>query len=153
VAIYFIIENEDLLNQRIKIVFSKNPAKRIKELQTGNSRRLALMGWIDSNDKNHETELHKKHENSCVLNEWFEIDHSVVLDELKNAGTDGYIAIQSNSGDFLGCDKDGIPDYMQPWEWAETEIEEFCPQCGCSCGLQYNENYGGERCLKCGFTA
>ena len=50
--IYFIIENEDLEFQRIKIGRSNKPGKRIKELQTGNSRSLALMGWIDSTDDN-----------------------------------------------------------------------------------------------------
>nr|VFK00735.1 MAG: T5orf172 domain-containing protein [Candidatus Kentron sp. LFY] len=151
VAIYFIIENEDLMNQRIKIGYSSEPGKRIKALQTGNSRSLALMGWIESNDdKQLEKELHEKYSNYRVLNEWFEINNENVLEELKNHGTDGYIAIQENAGEFLGCDRDAIPEYMPPWEWADTEIEDFCPQCGCSCGLHYNENYGTERCLNCG---
>jgi len=32
------------------------------------------------------------------------------------------------------------------------DISEFCPECGSGLGLSYNENYGGERCLQCGFT-
>lgn len=152
-AIYFIIENEDLINQRIKIGYSKNPGDRIRALQTGNSRKLALMGWIESqNDCVLERQLHCKYQAYQVLNEWYEIDHSIVIDELKNSGTNGYIAFQSNAGDFLGSDRDGVPEYMGPWEWSETEISEFCPNCGSGCGLHYNENYGGERCLKCGFT-
>ena len=152
-AIYFIIENEDLMNQRIKIGFSNNLANRLRTLQTGNSRKLALMGWIESNDdRKLEKQLHEKYSACQVLNEWYEIHNEIVIDELKNSGTNGYIALQSNSGKFLGCDKNGVPDFMEPWEWSSLDLSEFCPDCGSSCGLHYNENYGGERCLKCGFT-
>ncbi|MCP4991985.1 MAG: GIY-YIG nuclease family protein [Colwellia sp.] len=152
-AIYFIIENEDLINQRIKIGFSKDPVARIKALQTGNSRKLALMGWIDrNNDRAYESKLHDKYSSYQVLNEWYEINTEVVLDELKNAGTDGYIALQANANVFLGNDHDCIPEFMPPWEWADTDVSDFCPNCGCSCGLSYNENYGGERCLNCGIV-
>lgn len=51
---YFIIENEDNDDARIKIGFSKKSEKRIKELQTGNSRKLAIIGWIESEDKSME---------------------------------------------------------------------------------------------------
>ncbi len=152
-AIYFIIENENLIDQRIKIGFSKEPGKRLKTLQTGNSRKLALMGWIETkNDRALEKQLHQKYEAYQVLNEWYEIDHELVLEELKNSATNGYIALQSNAGKFLDCDRDGIPEFMEPWEWSSTDISDFCPDCGSSSGLHYNENYGGERCLKCGFT-
>jgi len=152
-AIYFIIENEDLINQRIKIGFSKDPGTRIKALQTGNSRKLALMGWINiNNDRAYESKLHDKYSPYQVLNEWYEINAQVVLDELKNAGTDEYIALQANANEFLGNDRDCIPEFMPPWEWVDTDVSEFCPKCGCSCGLSYNENYSGERCLKCGLV-
>ncbi|MFL0912641.1 GIY-YIG nuclease family protein [Vibrio parahaemolyticus] len=79
--LYFIIENEDLINQRIKIGISKDPVKRLKALQTGNSRRLALMGWIDSgSDRELERQLHQKYREQRVIGEWFEINHEVVLD-------------------------------------------------------------------------
>ena len=150
-AVYFIIENEDFLHQRIKIGFSKTPGERIRALQTGNSRKLALMGWIVGNDdKAYEEMLHQKYAEKRVLNEWFEINDEVVLEELRNAGPSGYIALQENVGEFLGRDGDGIPEFVPPWEWGDADASEFCPQCGCACGLQYNENYGGERCLKCG---
>ncbi|MBE0422110.1 GIY-YIG nuclease family protein [Pseudoalteromonas nigrifaciens] len=61
-ALYFIIENEDLVNQRVKIGISNNPTQRLKTLQTGNSRRLALMGWINSDkDRKLEKEFHQKY--------------------------------------------------------------------------------------------
>lgn len=152
-ALYFIIENENLVDQRIKIGISKNPIQRLRNLQTGNSRRLALMGWIDSkNDRKLEKEFHQKYSDLRVIGEWFEINHEVVLELLKEHSYCSFIAKQRNAGDLIGYDRDGIPEYEDVWEWASLDISEFCPECGSGLGLSYNENYGGERCLKCGFT-
>jgi hypothetical protein len=50
------------------------------------------MGWIEGNDdKAYEEMLHQKYDDKRVLNEWFEINDEVVLEELKNAGQSGYI--------------------------------------------------------------
>ena len=152
-ALYFIIENEDLINQRIKIGISKNPAQRLKNLQTGNSRKLALMGWIDSeNDRILEKEFHQKYSEFNVIGEWFEINHEIVLELLKEHCYCSYIAKQANAGKLIGHDRYGVPEYADAWEWASLDISEFCPECGSGLGLSYNENYGGERCLTCGFT-
>ncbi|HCG8575818.1 GIY-YIG nuclease family protein [Vibrio parahaemolyticus] len=152
-ALYFIIENEDLINQRIKIGISTDPIKRLKNLQTGNSRRLALMGWINSNnDRELERELHQKYQAQRVIGEWFEINHEIVLDLLKQYSYCSYIALQTNAGELIGCDRHGIPEYEDTWEWSSTEYSDFCPECGSSLGLSYNENFGGARCLECGFT-
>lgn len=148
--IYFIIENEDLIDPLIKIGFSNEPSNRLRQLQTGNPRILALMGWINA-DKTYEKRLHEKYHDRNTSGEWFKIHPTDVLEELKNAGTNGFLARQKNIGDFLGCDQDGIPEYLGPWEWSDIDFSEFCPECGCSCGLDYNENYGGERCLNCGY--
>lgn len=152
-AVYFIIENEGLTKQKIKIGFSEAPNDRIRALQTGNSRKLALMGWIETEQNAAlEKALHAKYADKCVLNEWFDINHEDVLTELKMAGSNGYIALQNNANQFVGRDSDGVDEYLPPWEWADTDVQDFCPQCGCACGLQFNENYGTERCLKCGVT-
>ncbi|MBE4311108.1 GIY-YIG nuclease family protein [Vibrio parahaemolyticus] len=152
-ALYFIVENEDLINQRIKIGISRDPVKRLKALQTGNSRRLALMGWIDSGaDRELERQLHQKYREQRVIGEWFEINHEIVLDLLKAHSHCSYIAKQSNAGELIGYDRHGIPEYEDTWEWGTLDNSDYCPECGSSLGLSYNENYGGERCLKCGFT-
>lgn len=152
-ALYFIIENEDLVNQRIKIGISKDPINRLKTLQTGNSRKLALMGWIDiRSDRELEKEFHKKYQDFRVVGEWFEINHEIVLELLQEYIYCSYIAKRVNAGDLVGYDHDGLPEYVEPWEWASLDNSECCPNCGSSLGLSYNENYGGERCLKCGFT-
>ncbi|MDP2590393.1 GIY-YIG nuclease family protein [Vibrio splendidus] len=152
-ALYFIIENENLIVQRIKIGISKSPVQRLRNLQTGNSRRLALMGWIDSdNDRKLEKEFHQKYSDVRVIGEWFEINHEVVLELLKEHSYCSFIAKQVNAGELIGHDRDGIPEHEDVWEWAPLDISEFCPECGSGLGLSYSENYGGERCLKCGFT-
>jgi hypothetical protein len=151
VSTYFITENEEEGPSPIKIGFSNDPAKRIKTLQTGNPRKLSVMGWISGLDQTLERELHKKYWDMRLNGEWFSIDPSDVFDELKRHSTSSYISIQSNVGGFLGCDRDGIPEYLSAWEWGETELEDFCPQCGWGGGVHYNSALGSENCLECGF--
>lgn len=148
---YFIIENEDNDAHRIKIGFSKDPKKRIRALQTGSSRKLALMGWIESEGKILEQSLHKKYASYRLNGEWFSIEPCDVLEELKAQSTSSFICVQSNVGEFLGCDKDAVPEYLGPWEWLDTELEEFCPQCGWGGGVHYNSALGSENCLRCGY--
>lgn len=148
---YFIIENEKDEIHRIKIGFSKNPGRRIKDLQTGNPRKLAIMGWIECDDRSLEKHLQRKHEQRNLNGEWFSIEPCDVLEELKSQSTSSFICVQSNAGEFLGCDRDAVPEYLGPWEWLETEIEEFCPQCGWGGGVHYNDALGAENCLRCGY--
>ncbi|GHB26471.1 GIY-YIG nuclease family protein [Salinicola rhizosphaerae] len=148
---YFIVENEDNDEFRIKIGFSKNPEKRIRTLQTGNSRKLAIMGWLEKGDAFLEKRLHRKYEPYRLNGEWFSIEPCDVLEELKSESTSSYICVQSNVGEFLGCDRDAIPEYLGPWEWLDTEIDEFCPQCGSGGGVHYNSAIGSENCLRCGY--
>lgn len=148
---YFIVENEDNEESRIKIGFSKDPQNRIKALQTGNSRKLEIMGWIESDDKSLEKKLHKKYEKHRHHGEWFFIEPYDVLEELKSKSTSSFICVQSNVGEFLGCDKDAVPEFLSPWEWSDTETGEFCPQCGWGGGVHYNRALGAENCLSCGY--
>ncbi len=151
--VYFIAENEnknyDAL--RIKIGISKNVSKRLSQLQTGSPYKLKLMGWIESNnDKALERELHKKYSNYNSHLEWFNLSSCRVLEELKNHSTDSYISVNENAFEIVSHDRDGIPEFLGAWQWTDVEYDEFCPSCGWGGGLDYNENYGGERCLKCG---
>jgi hypothetical protein len=63
--VYFISDG-----QLIKIGYSKNVNKRIKQLSTGNGRKLFLLGTIDG-DKNREKEIHKQFKSSN--GEWFTV--------------------------------------------------------------------------------
>lgn len=152
-AVYFIADDEqqDYEFLRVKIGLSKDIHGRVRQLQTGSPYKLRLMGWIDDdNDISLERSLHNKYSHRRTHNEWFTLEPFTVLKELKSHGVRGYIAAQSNAFEITSYDKDGIPEYVGAWKWTEVEDIDFCPQCGCSCGLHYSENYGTERCLKCG---
>lgn len=145
------VENEDNEEFRVKIGFSKDPQNRIKTLQTGNSRTLEIMGWIESDNRSLEKQLHTKYEANRLRGEWFLIEPYDVLEELKSKRTSSFICVQSNVGEFLGCDRDAVPEFIGPWEWSDTEIDEFCPQCGWGGGVHYNNALGAENCLRCGY--
>jgi Meiotically up-regulated gene 113 len=148
---YFMVENEANKHFRIKIGFSKDPLNRLKALQTGNSRKIEIMGWIKSDDQSLERELHKKYQKHRLHGEWFSIEPYNVLEELKSKSTLSFICVQSNVGEFLGCDYDAVPEFLGPWQWMDTEVEDFCPQCGWGGGVHYNSAIGADYCLKCGY--
>jgi len=151
--VYFIAENENenYDSLRVKIGRSANVRVRLRTLQTGSPYDLKLMGWIESDsDTQLELTLHERYSDRRVRLEWFVLQPEDVLHELKSHGVCGYIATESNTFEIMARDKDGVPEYFGPWKWNAIDDSDFCPRCGCSCGLQYNENYATERCLKCG---
>ena len=70
--VYFIYDNSN-----IKIGFTKNIKKRMKELQTSNSNKLMLLGYING-DINKEQFLHNQFKNYQILNEWFKPDQALI---------------------------------------------------------------------------
>ncbi len=151
--VYFIAENEnnDYTSLRVKIGHSGDMQVRLRTFQTGSPYDLKLMGWIESDDDKHlEQMLHEKYIGQRVRREWFILQPEDVLQELKAHGVCAYIATEENTFEIMSRDRDGVPESYGPWQWSDVEYAEFCPKCGCSCGLQYNENYGTDRCLKCG---
>ncbi len=151
--VYFIANNEqdDYRALRVKIGLSKDVRARVRKLQTGSPYELALMGWIiGSNDRSLEKKLHEHFADRNLHGEWFQLTPEDVLNEIRSHSTSGYIAARSNSFDVVSYDQDGIPEFLGPWKWNDVQLQDFCPQCGCGCGLHYNENYGVERCMKCG---
>ena len=151
--VYFIAENENgnYDSLRIKIGISKNVSKRLLQLQTGSPYRLKLMGWIESdNDKVLERNLHIKYSTYHTHLEWFSLSSCHIFTELMNHSTSSYIAVNENAFEIVSYDRDGVPEFFGAWQWTDVEYDEFCPSCGWGGGLDYNENYGGERCLKCG---
>ncbi|ELG4788098.1 GIY-YIG nuclease family protein [Vibrio vulnificus] len=153
-AVYFIAEDENgnYDCMRIKIGISKNVPKRLAQLSTGSPYKLKLMGWIDSdNDRSLEKQLHTKYSLHNVHLEWFELSVCDVLEELKLHSVDSFIAVNDNAFEIVARDRSGVPEYLGAWQWTDVDEQEFCPSCGWGGGLDYNENYGGERCLHCGF--
>ncbi|ACC74073.1 GIY-YIG nuclease family protein [Paraburkholderia phymatum] len=151
--VYFIAENEneDHESLRVKIGRSRDIRARLRALQTGSPYELKLMGWIDSdNDYLLESRLHEHYASHHARLEWFTLHPGQVLDTLKSHGVCAYIATEGNAFEILSRDRDGVPEYAGAWKWSDVEDADFCPKCGCGCGLQYNDNYASERCLKCG---
>jgi T5orf172 domain len=151
--VYFIAENENDNHDslRVKIGRSGNIQVRLRTLQTGSPYSLKLMGWIESdNDKQLELTLHERFSDQRIHLEWFYLQPEKVLNELQSHGICAYIATEENTFEIMSRDKDGVPEYYGPWKWGDVEDSEFCPKCGCTCGLHYNENYGTVRCLNCG---
>ena len=77
--VYAIME-EDTNN--IKIGISKNPEARLKQLQTGNSSKLRLIGMRKAENKfKDEKALHQKNESYKIHGEWFsnEAKNTIVI--------------------------------------------------------------------------
>ena len=67
----YLIENTT--NSQIKIGISKNPKRRLKNLQTGNGDRLKLIAQFDvPNDRHFEKRLHRAFWQFRKHGEWFE---------------------------------------------------------------------------------
>lgn len=140
---------------RIKIGFSKNVRRRISQLQTGNPDRLALMGEIRTSDRaadrRIEGALHARYAHRRLeTGEWFRLGPQDIIEALKAHSADAYITVGDDPFEIISYDRDAVPEYASPWNWGDVEVYEFCPLCGWAGGWSHNENYGGERCLKCG---
>lgn len=77
----------------IKVGVSKNPERRVKQLQTGNEHKLSLLFTEEFEcDRKHllhiEKEVHKtlRHMSTKCIGEWFEID-KYKMDSIKNTLT------------------------------------------------------------------
>ena len=70
-ALYVIQETEPV--GRIKIGRARDPEQRLKDLQTGNSRRLRLLATLSAED-DLEFELHERFKAAHVRGEWFDLN-------------------------------------------------------------------------------
>ena len=156
-TVYFLTEkgSQDVGPMRIKIGYSKDVQRRLRQMQTGNPDRLALMGEIrtrgEDQDRSLEASLHKRFSQQRLEHgEWFYLGAEDVIDALKSISADAYITVGNDPFKIIFYDSDAIPEFASPWEWGDVAVFEFCPFCGWAGGWSYNENYNGERCLKCG---
>lgn len=156
-TVYFLTHEgqTDLDAMRIKIGYSKNVQRRMSQLQTGNPDRLALMGEIRTADQKADRDLERSLHARCAgrrfeRGEWFHLGPQDVVEMLRAHSSDAFIAVGNDPFEIVSYDRDAVPEYASPWDWGDVEAYEFCPVCGWAGGWSYNENYGGERCLKCG---
>lgn len=70
---------EDGAGEFIKIGYSVNPQKRVAELQTGNPRKLVLLGYKKGTESD-EKSLHQKYIKDNVLQEWFKVSPALLAD-------------------------------------------------------------------------
>lgn len=79
--VYFIA---DPIKNVVKIGFSKNPKRRLKQLQTSNSNMLILLGYLNGN-KETEKFYHKLFGKYRLSGEWFHLDKdNVIVDYINN---------------------------------------------------------------------
>jgi hypothetical protein len=80
--VYFIFQKGD--NSKCKVGYSKNPEKRLKQLQTGNPDKLYIYKTVKGG-KNEEDMLHDYLEDVRIGNtEWFKISKKEVDDAIKD---------------------------------------------------------------------
>lgn len=154
--VYFITELENSMNDRlfVKIGRSRDPLRRMANLQTGNRRQIQIMGHIQTHtlaeDRRIEKALHLHFKDKVDAREWYVLTVEDVLDTLKRFSPIAYAAVGPDPFRVVSYDSDAVPEYISPWLWAEVDQYDFCPSCGWACGWTYSENHGGDVCLECG---
>lgn len=99
-TVYFLAEegSQGVGPMRIKIGYSKDLKRRLRQMQTGNPDRLALMGEIrtqdEDQDRSVEASLHRHFSQQRLEHgEWFYLGAEDVVDALKSNSADSYITV------------------------------------------------------------
>jgi hypothetical protein len=156
VPVYFMTELENSMKGRlfVKIGRSRNPLRRMANLQTGNRREIRMMGEIRTRslaeDCRVESELHQQFEDKIDAGEWYVLTAEDVLSSLKRFSPIAYASVGPDPFEVVSYDNDAVPEYASAWLWADVDQYDFCPSCGWACGWTYSENWGGDVCLACG---
>ena len=147
--VYF-VHQEERDQWRMKIGRAKNLRQRLRQLQTGNPKELKIVGWIVSDDDNQtERSLHRKYKARNVGGEWFALRPADILEDLRSASIEGFVAKNFDAFEIIGHDRDGIPEHIGVWDWADLEIDECCPFCGCMCGMDFQDVSQMYHCRHC----
>lgn len=149
VPVYFFGESENGCSL-IKVGVAKDIGRRKRDLQTGNPHELRLLGWIVSDDDFQlERDLHQHFEHLRGRGEWFKIRPTDILPHLARAGQRGFVAKNADAFQITSYDRDVVPEYLGVWDWANLEIDECCPFCGCLCGMHFQETSQMYFCMQC----
>lgn len=147
--VYFIVQNSPG-EQFLKIGRAGLIRRRLGALQTGNPYELQIVGWINARDDAAlEKKLHDQFRARRRSGEWFAIEPADILSALKTAGQQGFVAKNTNAFEIVGYDKDAIPECLGVWEWADLEMDECCPYCGCMCGMHFQDASQLFHCINC----
>lgn len=135
---------------RLKIGRANDIFRRRDILQTGNPETLVLVGWINSNSESAlEAKLHRKYSARRTAGEWFRLEPAEILEDLKWAGSNGFVARNADAFEIVGHDRDAIPEHLGVWEWSDLELDECCPFCGSLCGMHFQEASQAYNCISC----
>lgn len=135
---------------RLKIGRAKDICRRRDILQTGNPETLVLVGWINTNAESAlEAQLHRKYSARRIAGEWFRLESAEILEDLKWAGSNGFVARNADAFEIVGHDRDAIPEHLGVWEWSDLELDECCPFCGSLCGMHFQEASQAYYCISC----
>ena len=146
--VYFLGEDDNGCSP-IKVGVAKDIGRRKSDLQTGNPLELKLLGWITSaDDFETERDLHRRLASRRGRGEWFYIEPADVLPFLMEVGQRGFVAKNADAFEITGYDRDAIPEYLGVWEWADLEIDECCPFCGCLGGMHFQEASQMHYCIQ-----
>ncbi len=120
-TVYFLTEegSQGVGPMRIKIGYSKDLKRRLRQMQTGNPDRLALMGEIRTRDKDQdrsvEANLHRRFSQQRLeRSEWFYLGSEDVVDALKSNSADGYITLGGNPFEISQSCSDSSPRRHHP---------------------------------------
>ena len=150
--VYFIVEDDGDYHPEsqspIKVGISVDIDRRLKQLQTGNPDRLFILGWIPSSDyKELEKKLHRDLASKNIQGEWFRLNAYEVIELLQRHL--GNLARDREQLEFIGCDRDGISEFLSVWDWWDFEPEQCCSYCGSFSGMHYNEQLQSLYCHSC----
>lgn len=147
--VYF-IHQEERGQWLMKIGRAADIRRRLRQLQTGNPKELKVVGWIVSDDDAlTERALHAKYRHANVGGEWFMLQPADILVDLQAARIGGFVAKNADAFEIVGRDRDAVPEYLGVWDWADLEVDECCPFCGCLCGMAFQEASQMFHCLAC----
>ena len=89
--VYFISESG---TKNVKIGYTRDDIfGRLQTLQTGNCRKLTLIGLIRDGTMKDETLLHKRFKNSWINLEWFEVKEGSDLLTYINSISDSHVDV------------------------------------------------------------
>lgn len=96
--VYFISSDD-----KIKIGYTKNIKRRLKQLQTSNSSQLILLGYIEG-DKNVEKQLHKRFAQYRIREngEWFNCNDEI-LDYINEYNLEPNTKVVQMDGKIYPC--------------------------------------------------
>lgn len=114
------------------------------------SLKLRLLGWIETSEVFQlGADLKRHFDATRVRGKWFDIEPADILPFLQRAGSDGFVAKNADAFQLIGYDRDAVPEYLSVGEWADLEMEECCPFCGCLGGMHFQDASQMYYCINC----